>query len=358
VKVTFVTSESFIDHSYTMIEELRKHLDLKVFVQGKNYNDEIQNWCSICNAEFIQMERFRNPSRLKHELNLLKKVEIEKSDVIWFNTFSVVQAYLAKKRFKNLVVNIHDVELHTEEKDYHGILSQKITYRKFKERMCTMSHAQAEIFEKNNSFYPNVLQLPIINYYEKTSEADVPKEKNMDRIRFLFFGSTLPYKGIETLLDAVDILSEQTNKFELYIHGRLKYNIETLTKRFSDSGHINFFNEFVDYKNVYKLYSQNDVTVIPYKQVSQCGPLLISYNQNIPVITNDLPGFREYVDDNESGLIFNNSAESLAEKMKMIIDNPFIIKSMSSYISTRVKEKFSMPALAESYIKVFKKYAD
>lgn len=339
-----------------MIAELRKHIELKVFVQGKYCNEEMANWCKLCNAEFIQMERFRNPARLKHELNLLKKVENEKSDLVWFNTFSVVQAQLAKRRFKNLVVNIHDVELHTEEKDYHGILSQKITYKKYKERMSTMSYTQAKIFERMNGLYPNVLQLPVINYYEKVSGGSSAGRVG-NKFRFLFFGSILPYKGIETLLDAARILSEQTDKFEINIHGKLKYNNDTLKKRIDDLSCINFHDEFIGYKDVYRIYSQNDVAVIPYKQVSQCGPLLISYNQDIPVITNDLPGFREYVDDDKSGLIFNGSTESLAEKMKMLIDNPALINSMSNYISTKIKEKFSMPALAQSYIEVFKKYS-
>ena len=340
-----------------MIEELNKHLDIKVFVQGKDYNDEMKNWCGLCDAEYIEMGRFRSPARLKNELGLLRKVKEQKSDVVWFNTFSVIQAMKAKSYFKNLLVNIHDVELHTEEKDYHGILSQKITYRKYKELMCTMSHTQAGLFEKMNGIYPNVLQLPIINYYQKVSQADKAKRKQDNKVRFVFFGSILPYKGIETLLEAAEILTKQTDKFELNIYGKLKYREEELCRRISAIREINFYDRFVDYKDVYKIYSANDVTVIPYKQVSQCGPMLISFNQNIPVIVNELPGFREYVDDNNSGLIYNNTAADLAEKMKMIINKPSLIVSMSNYISTTTKEKYSMASLADSYFNVFKKYA-
>ncbi|MEO6691040.1 MAG: glycosyltransferase, partial [Saprospiraceae bacterium] len=109
-------------------------------------------------------------------------------------------------------------------------------------------------------------------------------------------------------------------------------------------------NEFIDYKEIHTLYSQNDVIVLPYKQVTQCGPLLIAYSENIPVICNRLEGFTEYVDDGSSGFLFDETAKSLSERMEMIIDNPSLIKDMNEYIRINSFQKFSIASLSQEYL--------
>jgi glycosyltransferase involved in cell wall biosynthesis len=94
--------------------------------------------------------------------------------------------------------------------------------------------------------------------------------------------------------------------------------------------------------------------VLPYKQVTQCGPLLIGYSENIPAIVSDQPGFREYADDGNSALIFDNSAEGLAQKMEQVINDPAMLNRMSEYIKNTIRDKYGMQVLAEDYIKNFR----
>ena len=82
--------------------------------------------------------------------------------------------------------------------------------------------------------------------------------------------------------------------------------------------------------------------IIPYIQVSQCGPLLIAYAQNVPVITSSLPGFREYVDDGQSGFMFSGTPEDLFLKMEQFILNRNLMNTMKDYISGEITKKFSM----------------
>jgi glycosyltransferase involved in cell wall biosynthesis len=362
MKVLFVTTESLMDHSFTMICELRKHVEHDVIFTAKELSPENKDFCNTLNAKFVKRTRFKNPLSIFREIKLLRYIKKQNADLVWFNTLSLLQSILLKLFIKRPLINAHDIEFHPEESDYHGILAQKITVRFFKECIAVMSYSQAEIFETKYGFKPYILQLPVIDYYEASARYGQTEQKSIQpdfmhddktAIRFLFFGSILPYKGIERLIKAAGILEKKNLNFELNVYGKIKYNREKLLNKINEIKNINLKDEFIDYKEVYNVYQANDVIIIPYLHVSQCGPLLIGYNQNVPCITSDLPGFREYTDDGKSGLIFNNSAEGLAEKMEELINSPGKIKDMKNYISEKIKPRFAMPALADSYIKIF-----
>ena len=359
MKVLFVTTESMLDHSYTMIRELRKHITLDVIITAKKLTPELERYIKDPGVKFFKRRGFKDPLSIFTELKLLLYIRRQKPDVVWFNVFSLVQSVLVKLLLRNVIVNAHDIELHPEEKDLHGILSQKVTFALYKKSIAVMSKTQSRHFAEKYGREPYLFQLPIIDYYEAVGSANTKSSQpaKNNEVNFLFFGSIMPYKGIEKLLDAAALLEKENQKFRINIYGRLNYNREELQQKIAGLRSVNFVNAFIDYRDVSGIYHSNDVIVIPYIQVSQCGPLLIGFNQNVPAICSRLEGFEEYVDDGSSGLLFENTAESLAEKMKMIISNPQLIAGMKQYISTTTRARFSMAALAPSYIEVFKKAA-
>ena len=152
-----------------------------------------------------------------------------------------------------------------------------------------------------------------------------------------------------------NILEKKGCKFELNICGKIRYNNDEIIRRIKSKKNIRLRDEFIDYWEVYNVYSENDMIIIPYIHVSQCGPMLIGYNQNVPLICSDLPGFREYVTEGGSGLLFDNTAGGLASSMEEIINKPSEIKKMKAFIASDIKNRFSMAKLAEDYISVFQK---
>jgi glycosyltransferase involved in cell wall biosynthesis len=358
MKVLFITTESMLDHSYTMIKELRKHITLDAIITAKKLTPELEEYCRKLDVKFFKRKSFKNPLSIFNEIRLVFYIRRMKPDVIWFNAFSFFQSLLVKLTLKKYIVNAHDIELHPGEKDLHGILSQKVTFSFYRRSIAVMSRTQAKHFKQKYGKEPHVLQLPVIDYYTAVSRtAPVMKTGKISsdglRVNFLFFGSIMPYKGIEKLLEACRLLDEQGENYKLNIHGRLNYDHEILKEKISGLKNINFVNEFIDYRDICGIYDKNDVIVIPYLQVSQCGPLLIGFSRNMPAICSSLEGFAEYVDDGSSGLLFNNTAGDLAEKMKMLIHEPGQIARMREYIGSVVQQKFGMPALAPQYLKVF-----
>lgn len=355
MKVTFITSESTLDHSYTMIKELGKHVELKAYMLAKERTPEIDEYCKKLGVKFVRRLSFKNPLNMFKEILFLKALKNEKPDLVWFNRTTFYQTLLVRLFFKNFIINVHDVVLHPEEKDTHGIITQKLIFRFFKKHIAVMSRTQLEIFRNLYGFTPYLLQLPIIDYYKDISLKPANKNAALDKTRFFFFGSVMPYKGIEKLIEASEILSDKHYNFEVNIFGKLNYNKEELLRKISGNSRINLVNKFIDFKDVSSVFASNDILIIPYIQVSQCGPLLIAYAENTPVICSRLEGFMEYVDDGRSGILFDNTAVSLAEKMKSFIDNPLLVDEMREYIQREIHNRFSMESLAKDYILVFKR---
>jgi glycosyltransferase involved in cell wall biosynthesis len=356
MKVLFVTTESTIDHCYTMIKELRNHVELTVYISAKEITPEIKEYCGLFNAAFFRRASFKNPLALFKDLKFLRGLKKKKADLVWFSGMSFYQALFLKLFIRSFLINIHDVELHHEEKDFHGIMTQKLIYRFYKKNIAVMSNSQAEIFKKQFNLQPVVLQLPIIDYYDSAAPAVKGAQLTARRkIKFFFFGAVMPYKGIETLIESANILSSKSLEFSLNVYGKINYNSNYIQEKISLNKNITLADNYIDYKEVSAVFAANDVIIIPYKQVSQCGPLLIAYRQCVPVICSNLPGFLEYVTDIKSGLIFNNTAEGLAAKMEYLIRNPEAIETMSNFIKNEIHGKFSMKNLAQSYVAVFEK---
>jgi len=353
VKVVYLTSESYIDHSYTVAQELLKHAELKIFLQAKEATIEIDRWCKKFNAEFVERKRFRNPFSFISEILFLLKIRKMKPDVVWFNTMTVYQVLLADILLKRFLVVMHDVDLHPESGDRHGMFSVRMTMKFALRKICAASRTQGDIFRQQHGFYPPVFQLPIINYYKETGDAAL--KKSSGKVRFFFFGSVEKYKGIETLLAAAELLDEMGLEYELNIYGKIKYDEEIIIDRIRNLVNVSIHNEFIDYRKIHSVYNSNHVLILPYRQVTQCGPLLIGYSEGVPAICSDLAGFREYVSDGVDSVLFGNTAGSLAAKMEEIIKDPGIIKKLSNGIEENAMKKFSMDVLVDEYMENFKK---
>jgi glycosyltransferase involved in cell wall biosynthesis len=351
MKIVYITNESYLDHSYTVAKELGKREDLTVYILAKQETDEIQRWCSKLRAYFVKRKRYRNPLSLFAELKFILSIKKHHADCVWFNTLNFYQLLLVKLLLKKFLVMVHDVEFHPELNDPFAAFSVKMTFALLKSKLCTASETQALIYEKRHGFKPRVFQLPVIDYFSDISGPEAREKHRSNTLRFFFFGSIKRYKGIETLIEAAEILEDRGTKYEINIYGKFRYEASELVNRIKKLNTVKLLDEFIRFDKISGIYSQNDVLILPYKHVTQCGPLLIGFNELIPSICPDLPGFREYVEDGKSGLIFDNTAVGLADKMMLLINNPALIDEIKKYIKTKIFNRYAMKNLVDVYIK-------
>jgi glycosyltransferase involved in cell wall biosynthesis len=157
------------------------------------------------------------------------------------------------------------------------------------------------------------------------------KSSDSKKINFLFFGRALPYKGLDVLIEAISLVKPSSDlSFTIASSGIPEEQFDAL-KTLSDKYEIILYNKWINDEDLHLIFLSTDCVIIPYKEISQSGPLLCSIGYNKPVIGSDLIGIREFLNDKTDSLLFsNNNAQNLAEKIELFFSNPYIRETLNN----------------------------
>ena len=153
---------------------------------------------------------------------------------------------------------------------------------------------------------------PIYNNYGKKYSKELArrdlqvKSKNI----ILFFGIIRKYKGLDVLIESVPLLKERLNDFHVLVVGECYENIDKyklLIQKHDIEDFVTIIDRYVPDNEVSKYFSASDVVVLPYKTASQSGIIQIAYNFDVPIITTNVGGLGEYIDDGSTGFLIDSS---------------------------------------------------
>jgi glycosyltransferase involved in cell wall biosynthesis len=138
----------------------------------------------------------------------------------------------------------------------------------------------------------------------------------VDGPTLLFFGLVRPYKGLEYLLRALPLVVREVDCVLLVVgefyepKGRYTQLIEDL--RLGER--VELVDRYVKNEEVNWYFRSADVVVLPYVAATQSGVVQIAFGLEVPVITTDVGGLPEIVEDGCTGFVVaSRSAEQLAE---------------------------------------------
>lgn len=140
-----------------------------------------------------------------------------------------------------------------------------------------------------------------------------------DRVRFLYLGRIMKEKGIDELFAAMRRLhSELGDKVVLDLVGFFDDDYEAQVKQLADEG-IALFHGFQTDPAPY--YASVDCVVLPSYHEGLSNVLLEAAAMGRPVITSNIHGCMEAVNDGETGLLCRvKDADDLYEKMRQMAD--------------------------------------
>jgi D-inositol-3-phosphate glycosyltransferase len=131
-----------------------------------------------------------------------------------------------------------------------------------------------------------------------------PREKAI-----LFFGRLRPYKGLEYLIQAFQLLP-QNSDYRLIIAGESKKgseeyfeNIQQMIGAEVATGRILAKIEFIPDDEAEVYLKAADVLVLPYKEIFQSGVLFLGYSFGLPAIATDVGSFREAIVEGRTGFV-------------------------------------------------------
>lgn len=126
----------------------------------------------------------------------------------------------------------------------------------------------------------------------------------------LFFGNIGPYKGLEHLVSAFQMIVARNAGYRLVIAGKPrggaeKYvnEIREATSRDVAEGRIIQRIEHIPDHEIETYFKAADVLVLPYTHIFQSGVLFLGYSFGLPVIATDVGSLRNDVIEGETGFI-------------------------------------------------------
>ena len=87
--------------------------------------------------------------------------------------------------------------------------------------------------------------------------------------------------------------------------------------------------KFISHSDVSYYYSAADIVILPYRKIYQSGVLMMSLSYKKPVVVSDLPSFKEIIDDNRTGYVFESeNSLDLSRVINKALDNPKLLEEI------------------------------
>jgi len=108
------------------------------------------------------------------------------------------------------------------------------------------------------------------------------------------------------------------------------------------------------------LYTGSHYLVLPYRDVTQSGPLASALAYHVPAIVSDHSGFREFSDGKKTALFFpSENVDALAEAMKRAVQGGVSLwETMRADVRKLQTERFSEQACVDAYARMFREHQE
>lgn len=221
------------------------------------------------------------------QISILKEIKTRYPDVV---TAGIIHNVLPHERFPMQEIPTRRLFKLTD----HPIVLSEQTHRQYRDLM--------------DGVNPERLFHPVYEQAWPTEDrASIRKKLGYDEneIVVLFFGLVRPYKGLDVLIDALNLINLENTRIRVLIVGEFYIEPQQITNKIKSS-HLPYYeivNRYVSDEEAAVYLTASDVMVLPYRTASQSGVLSNALNFDLPVVVSDLPGLTEHVAYGRTGFI-------------------------------------------------------
>jgi glycosyltransferase involved in cell wall biosynthesis len=330
---------------------IRSKPDYRFILLGKTASLAREDWV---NAKNINIIDFQSPIYSINEQWEFFKTIPQKTHLFWSPNFNIPLSYKGK-----LLVTVHDLFHLAMPHLVKGKIKQLYARLMFTRIRClAKAIITNSVFTKNELIRitgPGTNIYPIYMGLADSWYATEQNENPVNKPFLLYVGNVKPHKNLRCLIKAFKILMNDiphdlviVGKKEGFITG--DPSITNLSPSLSERVH---FNGYVDDNLLKRYYSFADVFIFPSLYEGFGFPPLEAMACSCPVIVSNAASLPEICGD---AAIFCNphDAKDLANKIKMIIDNPTLREKMKQKGINRAK-RFNWQDTTEQTVAVMEK---
>ena len=194
--------------------------------------------------------------------------------------------------------------------------------------------------------------------YHGVYVPDVMKKKKQrtddGKKRIIMYGFQTKYKGADILIDALSLLpNDYLEKISPSIVGKTDPDLYAAYINKADSLGVEWINRFVSDEELYDMIDNSDVILLPYREISQSGVLLLALSYRKCILTSDLPSFKETLEGYDGSWFFEHcNSKSLADMIERYVDGRIDENKIVNIIE-KLNTKYSWDNTAKSTINAY-----
>ena len=294
------------------------------------------------------------PSSLSMIYKIIKQITTFNPNAVHFQVPSLALCLLLPFLNKYpLIGTFHDVKPHVGEESLLLEFMLRCA-RRYSDHIIVHGKELKEIMMRQyNIPDEKVHVIPIGEHEVAPFKIYERKDLKEDGNLILFFGRIYEYKGLEFLIKAEPLITEEVPDTKIIIAGTGD-NFKRYENMMINRDNFIIYNYRVPYKEGAELFQRCSVVALPYIEASQSGVIPTAYGFKKPVVVTDIGAMPEIVDDGVTGFIVPpKNPEALAEAIVKLLTDEKLRKQMGENAYKKLKTDLSWDEIVEKTIDVY-----
>ena len=170
----------------------------------------------------------------------------------------------------------------------------------------------------------------------------------------LFAGRFSPYKGIDVLLRAFELVARANARATLTLAGT--GDISPYARLLERLPRVTLINRYLSEAEMARLHADCDFVVAPYLDATQSGVASMAISNGRPVIATRVGALPEQVEEGVGGILVDpDNVEQLTTAMLSLLNEPQRILDLSASGKRRFRERYGWPTLADKTLEVYQR---
>lgn len=362
----------YVSHREALAMQAKKQgFDVNIITQVEKYKEHIKK----TGVKLIEINFYRSIKNIFHEFLTIKQIYkayrntqpdiihqvslkpclygsiaiffcfYGKNKPIVINAFTGLGYVFTSSSFPSRLLRLALIPL------FRLLFKQKNMYVVFQNKEDEKIFIQHKITNKNHCYLISGSGVNISQYSYEEQEPE-------GNIVVMLVARMLIEKGIYEFVDAAKIIKKEYENIRFVLVGGIDCEnpsgiSQEKLQAWQEKGIIEWWKKQDDMP---KIYNKAHMVVLPSYREGLPKVLLEAAASGKPIITTDVPGCRDAIISNETGILVSpKDTNSLVKAIKCLINNKKKRKLMGQHGRKLVEEKFAMEIINDKFLKLYRK---
>jgi glycosyltransferase involved in cell wall biosynthesis len=347
----------YAEYALSLAQALAKEHHVLLYLYQKNARNELillpkeSERLRIC---YLNKLTHKNPKMFLDLVSLIREVRHFRPDLIhcqecYRDCLTLAIPYLATFPF---VLTIHDHKPHSGTDSQLKLRSHFHRYLLRRVANAVIVHGEI-IKQETEVLMPRLKGKVHAVPHGILGGVARPFQADWEEGLILFFGRINKYKGLQYLVEAIELLQHWGLQVKAIIAGTGP-ELVSLRERIISNPAFILLEEYIPAEAVSGLFKRAQIVVLPYTDATQSGVAALSLSHSRPIIASDVGSLREMVRTGVNGLLVApKDAIGLAEAIKHLLTNHNEAVCMGESAHQLAQTEFSWESIAEKTITVY-----